>query len=96
MKPRPVILGFVFLLAILALSVLSGIAAESVTAPGLVTARDAAGVAFVKVREASPHQDGEVFDAELWQRADAVGPAQPFYLRLLTPAGSPPMFTRLQ
>ena len=89
MKTSPsVILGVLFLLAFAA-------AAFAVTAPGAVTARDSQGVEFVLVREASPHEDGEVFDAELWQRVGAVGPAHPFYLRRLTTAGSPPMFARL-
>lgn len=55
---------------------------------------DSQGVSYVRVREMKPRGDG-TFDAELWQRAGHVGEHHPFYLRLLTPRNTPPMFTTI-
>lgn len=60
-----------------------------------VTVTDSQGREFVRVREASDAGDG-IRNAELWQRVGAVGEGHPFYLRLITPEGQPPMFTTAQ
>jgi hypothetical protein len=57
------------------------------------TLMDSQGREFVRVRAASEAGDG-IRNAELWQQVGEVGDAFPFYLRLLTPEGQAPLFTR--
>lgn len=57
-----------------------------------VTLADSQGREFIRVREASDAGEG-IRNAELWQRVGAVGEAHPYYLRLITPDGQPPLFT---
>ena len=60
-----------------------------------VTATDSQGRKFVRVREMKARGDG-TSDAELWQLAGKTGTNQPYYLKLMTPAGTDPMFTQAQ
>lgn len=60
-----------------------------------VTLVDSQGREFIRVRAASDAGDG-LTNAELWQLVGAVGEEHPFYLRLLTQEGQPPMFTLAQ
>ena len=57
------------------------------------TATDSQGRVFVLVREETAFTDG-IVNAALWQLRGETGDAFPYYLRLLTPEGQPPMFTR--
>lgn len=58
-----------------------------------VTVTDSQGREFIRVRQSSDAGDG-IRNAELWQIVGQVGDDHPFYVRLLTPDGQPPMFTR--
>lgn len=73
------------------LLVLAAVVFVACQAPRTLT--DSQGREFVRVRAASDAGDG-IRNAELWQQVGEVGDAFPFYLRLLTADGQPPMFTR--
>lgn len=57
------------------------------------TLKDNQGREFVRVREMKPRGDG-TSDAELWQLKGKVGAEHPTFLKLLTPEGTPPLFTQ--
>ncbi len=75
------------------LLVLAAVVFVACNAP--VTVQDSQGREFVRVRESSD-AGGGLRNAELWQLVGAVGESHPFYLRLITPEGQPPLFTQAQ
>lgn len=74
-------------------SLLLALVVATAACRGTVQLADSQGRQFIRVREATEGTAEKPGSAELWQRVGATGPAHPFYLRLLTPKDTPPMFT---
>lgn len=77
-----------FLLVIVPLAVCLALVWQSV--PTMI---DGQGREFIRVRAASD-AGGGLTNAELWQLVGSVGEEHPYYIKLLTPDGQPPIFTR--